>query len=117
MRFLLRLIATAAALYAAEYLVWGIHYEGDFLGLLGVALIFGLVNAVIRPILKVLTCPIVVLTLGLFVFILNAFMLWLTAQFAQGFGIDFRVDGFWAALVGALIVGVVSVGLERDVHA
>jgi putative membrane protein len=112
MRFLLRLLATAAALYAAEYLVWGIRYEGDVLGLLGVALIFGIVNAVIRPVLKVLTCPIVVLTLGLFVFVLNAFLLWLTAQFAQGFGIEFYVDGFWAALIGALIVGIVSTVLN-----
>lgn len=112
MRFLLRLVATAAALYAAVYIVPGISYSGELLGLLGVALIFGLVNAVIRPILRLLTCPLVVLTLGLFVFVLNAFMLWLTAQFAQELGLDFHVRGFWPALFGALIVGIVSTFLN-----
>lgn len=108
MRFLIRLLATAAALWVAVALVPGISYEGGVLGLLGVALVFGVVNAVIRPILKLLTCPLVVLTLGLFVFVLNAFLLWLTAEIAQAFGIGFGVDGFLAALIGALIVGIVS---------
>lgn len=112
MRFILRLLATAAALWVAVLLVPGIAYEGGPVGLLGVALVFGLVNAIIRPVLKILTCPLVVLTLGLFVFILNAFLLWLTSELAQGFGIAFDVDGFWAALVGALIVGLVSTVLN-----
>ncbi len=112
MRFLLRLLATAAALWAAVALVPGITYTGGVLELLGVALVFGFVNAVIRPILKLLTCPLVVLTLGLFVFILNAFLLWLTSMMAQALGIGFVVEGFWAALVGALIVGVVSTVLN-----
>ena len=112
MRFLLRLIAAAAALWVAVALVPGISYEGGVLGLLGVALVFGFVNAVIRPILKLLTCPLVVLTLGLFVFILNAFLLWITAEMAQALGLGFDVDGFWAALVGAIIVGVVSTVLN-----
>lgn len=112
MRFLLRLLATAAALWVAVVLVPGIIYEGGVLGLLGVALVFGIVNAVIRPALQLLTCPLVVLTLGLFVFILNAFLLWLTAQVAQALGIGFDVVGFWAALVGAVIVGVVSTVLN-----
>lgn len=108
MRFLLRLLATAAALWVAVFLVPGISYEGGGLGLLGVALVFGFVNAFIRPILKLLTCPLVVLTLGLFIFILNAFLLWLTAEIAQWLGLGFDVDGFIAALIGALIVGIVS---------
>lgn len=112
MQFLLRLVATAAALWVAVLLIPGITYAGGILGLLGVALVFGFVNAVIRPILKLLTCPLVVLTLGLFVFILNAFLLWLTSMMAQAFGIGFIVDGFWAALVGALIVGIVSTVLN-----
>ena len=112
MRFLLRLLATAAALYAAVYLVPGITYGGGLLGLLGVALVFGFVNAVIRPILQVLTCPLVVLTLGLFVFILNAFLLWVTSEMSQALGLAFDVEGFWAALVGALIVGIVSTVLN-----
>lgn len=112
MRFLLRLLATAASLWVAVYLVPGITYTGGLLGLLGVALVFGFVNAVIRPILRVLTCPLVVLTLGLFVFILNAFLLWLTSALAQALGLGFDVRGFWAALVGALIVGIVSTVLN-----
>lgn len=112
MRFLLRLLATAAALWVAVALVPGIVYEGGLLGLLGVALVFGLVNAFIRPVLQKLTCPLMVLTLGLFVFILNAFLLWLTAQLAQAIGIPFDVIGFWSALVGAIIIGVVSTVLN-----
>ena len=117
MRFILRLLATAAALWVAVLLLEGISYTGGWVGMLIVALVFGLVNAVIRPILKVLTCPLVVLTLGLFVFILNALMLWLAAEISQGFGIGFYVEGFWAALVGALIVGVVSTLLNLLVGA
>ncbi len=112
MRFLLRLLATAAALWVAVILIPGIRYTGGWPGFLAVALVFGLVNAVIRPILKLLTCPLVILTLGLFVFVLNAFLLWLSAQFAQGLGLPFFVDGFWAALIGALLVGVVSTVLN-----
>lgn len=112
MRFLLRLLATAAALWVAVLLLEGIRYTGGWPGMLVVALIFGLVNAVIRPILKVLTCPLVVLTLGLFVFVLNALMLWLASVISRMFGIGFYVDGFWAALVGALIVGIVSMLLN-----
>ena len=108
MRFILRLLATAAALWMAVLLVPGISYTGGVLGLLAVALVFGLVNAIIRPILKALTCPLVVLTLGLFVFVLNALMLWLTSELAQALGFGFDVDGFMAALIGAIIVGIVS---------
>jgi putative membrane protein len=117
MRFLLRLLATAAALWVAVYIVPGIIYEGGLLGLLGVALVFGLVNAFIRPLLHALTCPLVVLTLGLFVFILNAFMLWLTAQLSQALGLQFQVIGFWSALVGAIIIAVVSTVLSLFVGA
>jgi putative membrane protein len=77
-----------------------------------VAVVFGLVNAIIRPILAMLTCPLVLLTLGLFVFVLNALMLWLTSVIAESLGLNFQVDGFLAAFVGALIVGVVSTVLN-----
>lgn len=108
MRFLLRLVATAVALWVAVLMVPGITYTGGAFGLLGVALVFGVVNAVIRPVLKLLTCPLVVLTLGLFVFVLNAFMLWLTSELSLALGIGFDVDGFWTALLGAIIVGLTS---------
>ena len=117
MKFLLRLAATAVALWAAVMIVPGITYAGGAVGLLGVALVFGVVNAVIRPILKLLTCPLVILTLGLFVFVLNALMLWLTGELAQSLGIGFQVAGFWAALFGAIIVSIVSTLLTLFVGA
>lgn len=111
MLFLLRLIATAIALWVSVLIVPGITYAGGALGLVGVAVVFGLVNAFIRPILKLLTCPLVVLTLGLFVFVLNGLMLWLTSELSMSVGIDFRVDGFWAAILGAIIVSLTSTAL------
>lgn len=117
MRFILRLLATAAALWVAVELIPGIVYDGGVLGLIGVALVFGLVNAFIRPVLHLLTCPLMVLTLGLFVFVLNAFLLWLTAQLAQALGIPFDVVGFWSALLGAVLVSVVSTVLTLFVGA
>ena len=108
MRFLLRLIVTAAALWVTVRFVPGIEYSGNWLGLVIVALVFGIVNAIIRPILFMLTCPLVLATLGLFVFVLNGLMLWLTGMFATGLGIDFQVLGIVPAILGALCVGIVS---------
>lgn len=108
MKFILRFLATAAALWAAVRLVDGIDYTGDWLGLLYVALVFGLVNAIIRPILKAMTCPLVVLTLGLFLLVLNALMLWLTSALSVRLGLGFHVAGFLPAFWGALVVAVVS---------
>ncbi|HWV58538.1 MAG TPA: phage holin family protein [Longimicrobiales bacterium] len=112
MRFLLRLAITAASLWVAVELVPGIEYTGEWPGLVGVAVVFGVVNALIRPILMVLTIPLVVVTFGLFVFVLNALMLMLTGALATALGIEFYVHGFWSALLGALLVGVVSAALN-----
>lgn len=112
MSFLLRLVATAAALWVAVYLVPGIEFQGPLWHLLGVALVFGIVNAVVRPILLSLSCPLVLLTLGLFIFVLNALMLWLTSMLSAALGIAFHVDGFVSALIGATIVGIVSTVLN-----
>lgn len=112
MGFVIRLLITAAALWVAEAIVPGIEYRGGIGGLLGVALIFGLVNAVVRPILVVLTCPLVLLTLGLFLFVLNAFLLWLTGALSGALGIDFHVQGFWAAFLGGIVIGLVSTVLN-----
>ena len=112
MGFVIRLLITAAALWVAEAIVPGIEYRGGIGGLLGVALIFGLVNAVVRPILVVLTCPLVLLTLGLFLFVLNAFLLWLTSALSGALGIDFHVQGFWAAFLGGIVIGLVSTVLN-----
>ena len=112
MRFLIRLLVTAAALWVAVRYVPGIEYTGEWPGLLAVALVFGLVNAIVRPILFYLTCPLVFATLGLFVFVLNGLMLWLTAVVSAELGIGFRVTGILPAILGALVVGVVSAVLS-----
>lgn len=108
MSFLIRLVVTAAALWTAVLLVPGIDYFGHWAGLLGVALIFGLVNALIRPLILMLTCPLVLLTLGIFVLVLNGLMLWLTSSFSSAVGLSFEVEGFVAAFLGAIVVGIVS---------
>jgi putative membrane protein len=111
-QFITRLLINAAALWAAIRLVPGISFEGDWPLLFGVSLVFGVLNAVIRPILFVLTLPFLILTLGLFTFVLNALMLWLTGAASDLFGLRFYVDGFGSAFVGALIVTVVSFALS-----
>jgi len=108
MRFLLRLVVTAIALAVAVQFVDGISYTGPWANLLIVALVFGFVNAIVRPILTAMTCPLIVLTLGLFVLVLNALMLWLTSAASNALGIAFHVDGFMPALIGGIVVGVVS---------
>jgi putative membrane protein len=112
MKFLIRLLITAAALWAAVALIPGIEHAGPWVNLLGVALVFGVVNAVIRPILLLLTCPLVLVTLGLFIFVLNALMLWLTGALSQALDLGFSVSGFVAALLGGLVVGIVSTALN-----
>src|SRR6185503_14817076 len=98
-RFLLRLVITACSLWVAVRFVPGITWTGGALGLLGVAVVFGLVNALVRPLLAMLTCPLVILTLGLFLLVLNALMLWLTAALSVELGLGFGVGGFVPALV------------------
>ena len=118
---LLRLIINAVALLVTAWIVPGIHLgaagphptKHDWATLLIVALIFGFVNALIRPIIIFLSLPLEIITLGLFTFVINAFMLLLTSWIAQGMGLGFRVDGFLPALVGALIISVVSFVLSR----
>lgn len=112
MKFIVRLLITAVALWVAVLLVPGIEHSGDSAKLLGVALVFGVVNATIRPILKLLTCPLVLLTLGLFIFVLNALMLWLTGYISQSLNLGFGVDGFLPALLGGIVVGIVSTVLN-----
>ena len=110
--FLIRFLITAAALWLAVVLVPGITHDGSWLSLLGVALVFGLVNALIRPLIKLLTCPLIILTLGVFLLVLNALMLWLTAELSSALGLDFHVAGFWSAFWGALLISVVSAVLN-----
>jgi putative membrane protein len=118
---LLRLVINAVALLVTAWIIPGIHLgaagphptKHDWTTLLIVALIFGFVNALIRPIIFLLSLPLEILTLGLFTFVINAFMLLLTSWIAQGMGLGFRVDGFLPALLGALIISVVSFVLSR----
>ena len=117
MRFLLRLVTTAAALWVAVRFVPGITWAGGPLGLLGVAVVFGLVNALVRPLLALLTCPLMILTLGLFVLVLNALMLWLTAALSEQLGLGFGVAGFMPAFLGALVVSITSAVLNIFVAA
>lgn len=112
MRFLLRLAITAAALWVAVLLVPGIDFAGPWWHLLLVALVFGVVNAVVRPILLYLSCPLIVLTLGFFLLVLNALMLWLTGTLSGALGISFDVQGFLPAFIGGLVVGIVSAVLN-----
>jgi putative membrane protein len=107
-RFLLRWLITGIALYAAVRLVPGISYEGGWQTLAGMALIFGLVNAIVRPILTLLSCPLIVLTMGLFILVINGVMLWLATQLAGLFGVSFYVRGFGSAFWGALVISIVS---------
>jgi putative membrane protein len=111
-QLLLRLLINAVAIYVTVLLVPGIRFGGegvDVGALLIVALIFGIVNAVIKPIVALFTCPFYVLTLGLFTFVVNALMLLLTSWIASTVGVgQFQVDGFWPALFGGIIIAIVS---------
>jgi putative membrane protein len=103
MRFLAKLFLNGVAILVAAWMVPGLYLSGTGSALLAGALL-GLVNALVRPILILFTLPITLLTLGLFIFVVNAICLALTAALVPGFGIS----GFWAAVLGALVVSVVS---------
>jgi putative membrane protein len=108
-KFILRWVINAIALFLAVYIVPGVNLEGGWVSILWLALIFGLINAFLRPLLKLLTCPLIILTLGLFTLLINTFLFWLTSQIGQAFGIGFTIDGFWPAFLGGLVVTAVSI--------
>lgn len=103
MGFVIRVLVNAGAIYLAASIVPGIHVR-DVLTALGAGLVLGLVNAIVRPVLVVLTFPITLVTVGLFLLVLNALCLWLTSWLVTGF----EVRGFWPALLGSLLISVVS---------
>lgn len=108
-KFLVRLVVNAIALWVAVQIVPGLAYEGGPVALIVVALIFGVVNALVRPLLLLLTCPLVVLTLGLFILVVNTAMLWLTIQLSGSLGLSFSsTDGFLSIFFGSIIISVVS---------
>jgi putative membrane protein len=112
-KLLTRWLIIALALFIAAWLLPGITVEGDGWVVYAImALILGLVNALVRPFLKLLTCPLILLTLGLFTLVINAITFLLATEIAQALGVAFCVDGFWWALLGALIVSIVTTGLS-----
>jgi putative membrane protein len=111
--FLIRLVITAIALWVTTLVVSGIEVSGrsgvhTALTLLAVALIFGLVNAVLKPVIQVVGCVFYLLTLGLFALVVNALLFLLTDWIAQQVDLPFQVDGFWPAFWGAIVMAVVS---------
>ena len=115
--WLVRIVANACGLAAAAWLLAGIQVTGDtdtdrLISLVVVALIFGIVNEVVRPIVALLSFPLYVVTLGLMFFVVNALMLlltsWIANQFTESFSFGFHVDGFWTAVVGSVVISAVS---------
>lgn len=109
--FWVRLLVNAAALWVATRVVAGVDYTGGWLPFLGVALLFGVMNALIGRLVKILSFPLIIVTLGLFLLVVNALMLRLTSAAAEALGLGFHVRGFWAAFWGALVVSIVSTAL------
>ncbi|MCL4865267.1 MAG: phage holin family protein [Gemmatimonadales bacterium] len=107
----LRWIIATAALLVAVSIVPGIHFSGEPIELFLVAAVFGLVNALLKPLVTLLTCPLVLLTLGLFGVVINAWMLLATANLAGDWGLPFAVDGFWSAFFGGILISLVSTAL------
>ncbi len=111
--FLLKVLASAAGLAVAAWLLDGITITGDsdndrVLTLVIVAAIFGIIDSFVAPVIKVLAIPFIILTLGLFLLVVNALMLLLTSWVADQVGLGFAVDGFWTAVVGSIIITVVG---------
>ena len=118
MKLLIRWTISSLAIFVAAWLVPGISVDGGGWFIYAImAIILGLVNAIVRPILKLLTCPLILLTLGLFVLVINGITLWLASAIARNwFDLGFYIDSFWSALLGAAIVSVITVVLSALVR-
>lgn len=113
MKLIVRIFINAVAIWVTSLVLSGLSFEGDFLGLILVGLIFGLVNALIRPIVRLLTLPINILTLGLFTLVINAFMLMLTAALSTSLNLTGGFfENFLTALLGAILISLVSTVLS-----
>ena len=113
MGFVIRTLVTAVAIWVATALVSGIYLGGGSTArnagvLIVAAVLIGVINAFLKPIIKVLGCPLYVLTLGLFALVVNALLLELVSWIALKVSVPFHVDGFWSAFWGAIIIGLVS---------
>ena len=104
MRLILTIVGNALALLATAYFVPGISFSGSIVQLLVAGLIFGLLNLIVRPIAMVLSLPFMVLTLGLFYFVLNGLLLWGFSKFMPGY----NVNGLWAGILGSLVIMLVN---------
>lgn len=111
-RIIIRLIINAAAIYLAAQVISGIHLSG-WKAILLVAVIFGIINSLIKPFVFLATCLLQLLTLGLFTLIINAAMLYLTEWFAEQLELDFTIDDFLSALLGAILISIVSFILSK----
>ncbi len=109
MRFIVRVLINAVALGLTFWLV-DLCWDGQVLPLLVIALIFGVVNALIRPLVTILTCPLVILTLGLFLVVINGLMLWVTIWLSRAIGIGFTCmpEFFWNLIIGAIVLSIIS---------
>ena len=119
MKLIIRWLITSASLFVAAYLVPGIRVEDQnaWKVFIVMALILGLVNALLRPILGVMSLPLIILTLGVFMLIINGVSFLIAARIAESMGIGFYVDSFWSAFLGSVIVSVVSMilsGIFKD---
>jgi putative membrane protein len=111
-RLILRLVINAVALWVAVRFVNGISFTGNPVWLLAVALVFGVVNTIVKPIVTLLSLPAVLLTLGIFLLVINALMLWFTGWISTRLGLGFHVDGFGTAFLGAIVVSLVAWALS-----
>lgn len=107
-QLLLRLTINAVALAAAIKLINGIHFAGEWWKIIIIAAIFGIVNALIKPVVQFFTFPIIIITLGLFTLIINAAMLAVTAALSGPLNLGLEITGFWPALWGAIVISIVS---------
>jgi putative membrane protein len=112
-KFILRWAINAIALYLAVVILPGIDLASDLVSVLWLALIFGLINALFRPLIQLLTCPLIILTLGLFTLVINTFLFWLTSVIGQsfGFGLIISEPVWWNAFLGGVVVSIVSIVL------
>ena len=123
MDYVIQIVINAAALYVAQLMIDGVDFdfnqENAWLSFLLVALIFGLVNTFLKPVLRILTLPITIITLGLFLLVLNALLLLLVGAISNELALGFTVDGFLPALLGSIVISLVGlvlsmvVGVER----
>jgi putative membrane protein len=110
--FLVRTLVNAAALWVATRLVSGVEFSGGWLPFFAVAIVFGVLNTIIGRVARILTLPLIIVTFGLFLLVVNALMLWLTSALSTALGLGFHVSGFWAAFWGGLVVSIVSTVLS-----